>query len=81
MKTYYSVLPPTPCGLGDVCNNGGKWYVWDVIDQKKETVITEDEAYTIFKPIYGWYEITEEEAKKLIKEMKIIFQDDDGEIQ
>jgi len=64
MNTYYSEWSPTLCELGDLWNNGEKWYVWEVIDQKKETVITEDETYTAIKPVYGWYEITEEEAKK-----------------
>ena len=57
MKTYHSEL-------GDVYNSGEKWYIWDVIDQKKEIVITKGETHTIIKPVYGWCEITEEEAKK-----------------
>jgi len=68
MKIYYSDITPTPCELGDVWINGKKHYAWSIIDQKKETIITDNETYIVTKPVYGWYGITKEEAEKLMNQ-------------
>lgn len=66
MNIYHSEWLPTFCELGDIWINGEKHFVWSVIGQKKETVITEEETYTVIKPTFGWHEITREEAEKRI---------------